>query len=105
MDLPGGLGTSFCESLKEAPAVVLEDGFAAVATVHDMVDGAGVLDAELAGHVSRLRGGAESVNRKSRTTKRCGSAGHCHDPVTSRHPREGALFYRCWSGGDFRARR
>jgi hypothetical protein len=35
--------------------VILENGFAAVAAVHDVVKGAGILDTELAGHTSRLR--------------------------------------------------
>jgi hypothetical protein len=52
MHLPGGFGAGFVKRFEEAftIAVVLKDGFAAVAAVHDVVKGAGVLDAELAGH-------------------------------------------------------
>ena len=34
--------------------VILEDGFAAVAAVHDVVDRAGVLHSQLAGHAHRF---------------------------------------------------
>jgi len=58
MHLPRSLGTGFRQRLDEAPPiqVVLEDGFAAVAAIHDVIDGAGVLDAKLAGHARRLQG-------------------------------------------------
>jgi len=54
MDLPGGFGASFAEDFQEAAPVevVGEDGFAAIAAVHDVVNGARVLNAKLAGHAS-----------------------------------------------------
>jgi hypothetical protein len=47
MELPAGLVTSFAESLEEtAPILVIfEDRFAAVAPIHQMIDGTGELDA------------------------------------------------------------
>ena len=52
MDSPGSLGTGLPEGLQEPVAVqaVLKDGFAAVATIQDMVNGARVLDANLTSH-------------------------------------------------------
>ena len=74
MHLPGSFGAGLREGFEETPAVevVLEDGFAAVAAAHDVVNGAGVLDAKFAGHAGRLRASAESVNRKTRCQKICG---------------------------------
>jgi hypothetical protein len=52
MNFPRGFGTGLAERFDETTAVqlVLEDGFAAIAAIHDVVDGAGVFDAEFAGH-------------------------------------------------------
>jgi hypothetical protein len=52
MDLPGGFGARFTKRFEEAFAVpvIFKDGFAAVAAVHNVVKGAGILDTELAGH-------------------------------------------------------
>ena len=67
MDLPGGFGASLGERSDEAAAVqvVLEDGFGAVAAVHDVVEGAGIFDAQFAGHAGRLRGYPRIVNVKT----------------------------------------
>ncbi|MCZ7636423.1 MAG: hypothetical protein M5U12_10605 [Verrucomicrobia bacterium] len=52
VDLPAGfenrLGQRFQQALPVR--VVSEDGFASVASIHDVVDRAGVLDSQLAGH-------------------------------------------------------
>jgi hypothetical protein len=48
----------------------LEDGFAAVAAIHDVVNRTGIFDAEIAGHAGTLRNTAQTVNSKT-----CGSAG------------------------------
>ena len=55
MDLPAGLGAGFGERGEEAAVVevVAEDGFAAVAAIHDVVDRAGVLPSQLAGRAGR----------------------------------------------------
>lgn len=56
MDLPAGLGAGLARGVDEALAVlvVFEDGFAAVAAIHDVVKGPRVLDAQLARHDDRL---------------------------------------------------
>lgn len=56
MDLPAGLVTGFGEALKEAQSilVVVEDGFAAVAAVHEVVQRSGVLQSQLSGHDGRV---------------------------------------------------
>ena len=58
VNLPAGLFTRLAEGFEEAlPVLVVEeDGFPAVAAVHDVVDGAGVLDSEFAGHERRVAG-------------------------------------------------
>jgi hypothetical protein len=55
MNLPGGFGASFGEGFQEAAPiqVVGEKGFAAIAAVHDVVNGPGVLDAKFAGVVQK----------------------------------------------------
>ena len=50
--------------------VVLEEGFAAVAAVHHVVDRAGIFDAKFAGHAGSLPGQASAGQRKT-----CESAG------------------------------
>ncbi len=58
MNLPPGCFAGLRERLDEALRVLLveKDGFPAVAAVHDVVDGAGVLDAEFASHEGRVAG-------------------------------------------------
>ena len=65
-DSPGRLGTGLPEGFQEPIAVqaILEDGFAAVATIQDVVNGAGVLDANLAGHATTVSNSPRFVNRK-----------------------------------------
>jgi len=79
MHLPRSLGTGLGQRLEKAPAVqvILEDGFAAVAAIHDVIDGIGVLDAKLAGHARRLQARAVWVNPQN--LRFCGT-----DPFTSR---------------------
>ena len=64
MDLPVGAQAGFFEGLEEVEAVEigLEDGFAAVAAVHEVVDGSLVLDAQLPGHGWLLAEEARRVN-------------------------------------------
>ena len=52
MDVPAGLLTGLVQGLQEefAVPVVLEDGLAPVTAIHDVVYGAGILDAQLSGH-------------------------------------------------------
>ena len=52
VDLPIGLGAGFGKGLKETPTaqIVVENGFAAVAPVHHVVDGSWILDTQLATH-------------------------------------------------------
>ena len=52
MHLPAGLLAAFGQSFDKAVAVlvVFKDSFAAVAAIHEMIDGAGILEAELARH-------------------------------------------------------
>ena len=66
MNLPAGLGAGFAESGEETAMVkfVAEDGLAAVATIQDVEDGAGMLDSQLASHAERLRISAAQSNRK-----------------------------------------
>ncbi len=56
VDLPVGLGANFGKGFKETPPVqiVVENGFAAVAPVHQVVDGSRILDAQLSTHAPRL---------------------------------------------------
>ncbi len=64
VNLPAGLGASLGKSFNEAMAVhiVLEDRLAPVAAIHDVVDRAGILDAQLAGHDGRVARAASRVN-------------------------------------------
>ena len=48
-----------------AVEVVPKDGFAAVATIHDVIDRSGVFDAKFASHVGTLWNTALSVNAKT----------------------------------------
>jgi hypothetical protein len=52
MDLPFGLGAGFTESAREALAIVIvfEDVAVLVATIDDVVNGAGLFHAQLAWH-------------------------------------------------------
>jgi hypothetical protein len=67
MDLPAGLPAGFAQGFGEAKPIFVtaEDGFAAVAAIHDVVDGARVFDAEFAGHAGRLWKTASTVNAKT----------------------------------------
>ena len=58
VDLPGGFLAGFAEGFEEQPAVVVivEDVFAAVAAVHNVVDRALVLHAEFSGHGNDVTG-------------------------------------------------
>jgi len=59
--------------------VVAQDGFAAVAAIHDVIDGIGVLDAQLASHDGTLPGRSGRVNSKN--MRMCGT-----DPVQGTDP-------------------
>jgi len=52
LDVPAGLGASLAQGLDEALPirVVFEDGFAPIAAIQDVVDRAGIFDAQLAQH-------------------------------------------------------
>ena len=52
MNLPAGAGTALGEEFEEGPpiGVVLEDRFATIATVEQVVDGTGILEPKLAWH-------------------------------------------------------
>jgi hypothetical protein len=67
MNFPRGFGTGLAERFDETTAVqlVLEDGFAAVAAIHDVVDRAGIFDAQFAGHAGRPWNTAQTVNSKT----------------------------------------
>ncbi len=54
MNLPARLGARLGERLDEAAAirVVLADWFSPVAAIHDVINRAGILDSQLAGHAS-----------------------------------------------------
>jgi hypothetical protein len=60
VDLPGSFFAGGGESFDEGVAVVVveENGFAAISTIEDVVDGAGVFDAKGAGHVLLALDGA-----------------------------------------------
>ena len=77
MDLPAGLGAGFAEGGQESAMVevILEDGLAAVATVHDVVDGAGIFDAEFTGHARQVADHCSDRQRKN--MRICGT-----DPLT-----------------------
>jgi hypothetical protein len=47
MNLPGGLGASFAQGFEKEETVffIVEDGLAAVATAHDVIDGSRILNA------------------------------------------------------------
>jgi len=54
VDTPAGLGAGFAESFEKdfAVLVILKDGFATVAAVHDVIDGTRILDAQFSGHAA-----------------------------------------------------
>ena len=54
--LRSGLGAGFAEGFEETAAieVIMDDGFTAVAAVHDVVDRAQVFKADFAGHAAKL---------------------------------------------------
>ena len=58
MQLPVGFGAGFGEGIQEELAVLIgaEDVFSVVATVHDVIDRARVVDAEFSGHAGRVEG-------------------------------------------------
>jgi hypothetical protein len=59
MDLPRGLGASLAEGEEKALAIeiVLEDRFAAIAAIRDVVDGAGIFDTKHGGPCGQDFGG------------------------------------------------
>ncbi len=65
MDLPAGLGARLPQGLQETLPirVVLENGFTAVTAIHDVIDRAGILDSEFAGHAKGLPMRGEAVNK------------------------------------------
>jgi hypothetical protein len=67
MDLPRGLGASLAEGEEKALAIeiVLEDRFAAIAAIHDVVNGAGIFDTKLAGHAGKISETTRLVNTKT----------------------------------------
>ncbi len=58
MDLPLRLGASLTEAVKESLAVLVigEDGLAAIAAVHDVIDGTRIFQAQLACHADSVPG-------------------------------------------------
>jgi hypothetical protein len=52
-------------------ALVMEDGLAVVAAIHDMIHGAGILDAQLPSHVTKL---GKASRKSSEFTTRAGPA-------------------------------
>ena len=65
VDLPIGLGAPFTQGLQETLSIgiVAKDWLAAVTTVHEVIDGAGMLDAQVAGHGRTLTFCLASVNK------------------------------------------
>src|SRR6185295_3170362 len=68
VDLPIGLGTRLAKGIEEEEAigVVAEDGFPAVAAVHEVVDSPFIFQAEFAGHELNLQSAIKYVNTKNR---------------------------------------
>jgi hypothetical protein len=66
MDLPPGFDTSLGQRLAEAVPirVILEDRFAAITAIHDVVNRAGILHSELASHADELPKQTRSVNKQ-----------------------------------------
>jgi hypothetical protein len=62
--MPSGFGASLAESFDEGVsiAVILENGFAPVAPVHDMVNGARILETQLSGHETSRAESVAGVN-------------------------------------------
>ncbi len=71
MDLPTRLGAGLLERFQKTTTirVAFEDGFAAITAIHDVVNRAGILQSESAGHADGLPNKADGVN-KSFTSKR-----------------------------------
>ena len=63
VDVPVGFCAGLAQRLEEPLPIqiVLENGFASIAAIHDVVDGAGILDAQLATHAPALPQAATSV--------------------------------------------
>jgi hypothetical protein len=68
MDLPSGFDTRLGQSLEEALPirVILENGLAPVAAIHDVVKRAWILNSEFASHTDGLPNCAEALKKKSR---------------------------------------
>jgi len=66
VDFPLGFGASLAERFEKAVAVevVLENVLAPVATVQDVVDGTGILNAEFGSHARRLNSNAAIATPK-----------------------------------------
>jgi len=64
MYLPAGFLTALAQGLQktEAILVILKDGIAPISSIHDMVNGTGILDPQLARHDAKLSKLAEFVN-------------------------------------------
>jgi len=58
VDLPLRLGASLTEAVKESLSarIIGEDGLAAVAAVHDVIDGTRIFQAQLASHADSVPG-------------------------------------------------
>ena len=81
VDLPVGLPTGLAEGLKKKLAVFggAEDGFAMVATVHDVIDGTRILNSEFSRHDQQVRGKGALPSRALLTILRT-------DPLTQSLP-------------------
>jgi len=68
MHLPAGAGAALTERFeKRFPIrIILEDGFAAVAAIHHMIDGPLILEPKLASHADRVGIKAFCVNSENR---------------------------------------
>ena len=65
VDLPIGLGAPFAQGFQEtfSICIVTKDRLASVTTVQDMIERAGIFDAQLAGHVRTLTFDLDGVNK------------------------------------------
>jgi len=63
----GGLGARLAQRLDETLPilVIVEDRFAPVAAIHDVVDRSGILDSQLARHAGRMARAASGINIKN----------------------------------------
>ena len=66
MDLPIRFGARLGQRVKKARPirVILEDAFAPVAAIQDLINRARILDSEFAGHAEDLPKRAEGINMK-----------------------------------------